>query len=233
MNEHNFPVFVKYKNTFIDLWTCSGKKINWRGDLNLFGRSLDDAQMPDLSKIIVYGDVIVSGNRLKSFKKLPRFIKGSLYANFNDFQNYDGFPECIQRECHALGSPRLGEKQFNPEQLGSEFVLTQKRHWALQAELEQELRECMTKYPVDMLLFNRLQERLRKENPISLHLEYMRLSTKEYEEIDKFQKNREKHLQFHEGKQLPHSVWSEPGFKIFPSFNLTPLRNQKENPGRE
>lgn len=226
--DEKLPIYVKYKNTYVDLNEYDGKKTVWHGNMNVFGRDLEEENFPDLSRATVYGDVIVSGNRLTSFAKLPRYIYGSLYANFNKFKNFDDFPDCVLRECHVLGVFGLGQKRFSPEQLGDEVVMTQAQYMIWQKEYEQRLMNA-SQNGMSIEDKTELLKKMNNDDPSWLHLEITRLASKETEEIENLmRKNEEKKLAIAK-RVAAHSVWRESGSHAFPNFNTA---NLKLNDGR-
>lgn len=134
-------LWVEYQGKVLNLFDYDKQKFDWQGNLDLSFLDLKTDEMPDLSKMVVHGDLNVSYNELTSFKKLPRVIHGSLYASFNKIDSFDDFPDLVARECVMLGNRYRGMKRIDDGSLGSPDVITQDYyiHWR-----EEQTRRLMS-----------------------------------------------------------------------------------------
>lgn len=132
-------LWVEYQGKILNLFDYDGKKFDWRDSLDLSALDLDNDKMPNLSKIVVHGDLNVSQNNLTSFKKLPRIIYGSLYANFNQIDSFDAFPDLVGRECIMLGNRYRGTMCIEDGRLGSPNIVTQDYYLAWRNDQMQKL----------------------------------------------------------------------------------------------
>lgn len=118
-------LWVEYQGQIINLFDYDRKKFEWHGSLDLSCLDLKTNEIPDLSKIVVHGDLNVSHNNLTGFEKLPRVIHGTLYVNFNQISSFDNFPDLVGRECMMLGNKYRGTKRIEDGSLGCPDVVTQ------------------------------------------------------------------------------------------------------------
>lgn len=132
-------LWVEYQGRILNLFDYDGQKFDWQGNLDLSFLDLKTEEMPDLSKMVVHGDLNVSYNELTGFKKLPRVIYGSLYANFNKIETFDDFPDLVARECVMLGNRYHGTKRIEDGSLGSPDVITQDYYIAWREEQTRRL----------------------------------------------------------------------------------------------
>ncbi|MBR4926713.1 MAG: hypothetical protein IKY98_00120 [Alphaproteobacteria bacterium] len=132
-------LWVEYQGRILNLFDCDGQKFDWQGNLDLSFLDLKTEEMPDLSKMVVHGDLNVSYNELTGFKKLPRVIYGSLYASFNKIETFDDFPDLVARECVMLGNRYHGTKRIEDGSLGSPDVITQDYYIAWREEQTRRL----------------------------------------------------------------------------------------------
>jgi hypothetical protein len=118
-------LWVEYQGKILNLFDYDNQRFDWQGNLDLSFLDLKTDEMPDLSKMVVHGDLNVSYNELTGFKKLPRVIHGALYASFNKIDSFDDFPDLVARECVMLGNRYRGTKRIEDGSLGAPDVITQ------------------------------------------------------------------------------------------------------------
>ena len=153
-------LWVEYQGRILNLFDYDGKKFDWQGNLDLSFLDLKTDEIPDLSKMVIHGDLNVSYNELTSFKKLPRVIHGSLYASFNQIKYFDDFPDLVARECVMLGNQYRGTKRFDDGRLGAPDVITQDYYLAWREEQTRQLMSVCG--DVDKMLA--LQEKIYNED---------------------------------------------------------------------
>ena len=135
-------LWVEYQGKIINLFDYNGQKFDWQGNLDLSFLDLKTDEIPDLSKMVVHGDLNVSYNELTGFKKLPRIIHGTLYASFNKIKDFDDFPDLVARECVMLGNRYRGAKRIEDGSLGAPDVITQDYYIAWREEQTRELMKA-------------------------------------------------------------------------------------------
>lgn len=132
-------LWVEYQGKVLNLFDYDGQKFDWQDNLDLSSLDLKTDEMPDLSKMVIHGDLNVSHNELTGFRKLPRVIHGSLYASFNRIASFDDFPDLVARECIMLGNCYQGTKRIEDGSLGSPDVITQDYYIAWREEQTKRL----------------------------------------------------------------------------------------------
>lgn len=129
-------IWIPYKGAWVNLWNWHEKSEKWDGPLMLADyiatdeqgqvlcRNLEESEWPDLSNMTVMGDVDLTEVKRPDFCKLPRYIYGSLIANFCGIKSLDGFPDFVQNECECMGNALDGYISMDKTRLGAGCIFT-------------------------------------------------------------------------------------------------------------